>query len=266
MKRLFRKFRERTNKIDVLNLHERSLPDRQHEFDLFKGEWSSHLPSYDGGASHLFDDSRIKWLDEISGGVDGKTVLELGPLEGGHTSMLARRGAKVTAIESNRRAFLKCLIVKNAFNFDADFRLGDFTKYIAATTDRYDILLASGVLYHMTDPISVLRDMAKLSDVIFLWTHYYDENVILPSEKLRKKFSLTPRGQNINGKNVSLFKYHYLGALNWRGFSGGTQHYSNWLSKDGLMTVLSSLGFKVEIGDDDSNHVNGPCILLYAKK
>lgn len=258
--------KESVRPVDVLDLHEKSFPDRRQEFDLFIGEWSSEIPSFGYGPSNLFDDSRIKWLDKISGGVNGKTVLELGPLEGGHTSMLAALGATVTAIESNRRAFLKCLIVKNAFDFKADFRLGNFTEYMATTSDKYDMILASGVLYHMADPISVMRSMTRLSDEICIWTHYFDKSVIFSSDILRKKFPRAPRYEEIDGKKIALFEYHYLDALKWRGFSGGNQHFSNWLSKDGLFDVLTSLGYSISIGNDDPNHQNGPSILLYATR
>src|SRR5262249_54236068 len=48
--------------------------------------------------------------------VDGRSVLELGPLEGGHTKQMLDLGARsVLAIESSPEAFLKCLTVKAAF-------------------------------------------------------------------------------------------------------------------------------------------------------
>ena len=52
-----------------------------------------------------------QWLDII--GVDGRRVLELGPLEGGHSYMLQRAGAaRVLAIEANTRAFLKFYAIR----------------------------------------------------------------------------------------------------------------------------------------------------------
>ena len=58
-------------------------------------------------------DERNKWLANEIGGLSGKSVLELGPLEGGHTYMLEQLGATdITSVEANARAFLKCLIIE----------------------------------------------------------------------------------------------------------------------------------------------------------
>ncbi len=74
------------------------------------------------GATPLFDDPRITWSNDrfgemgIPGGYVGRDVLELGPLEGGHTYLLDRMGVKsVTAVEASSRAYLKCLIAKETF-------------------------------------------------------------------------------------------------------------------------------------------------------
>jgi hypothetical protein len=75
----------------------------------------------------LFDDNRIKWFEQQCAGFAGKRILELGPLEGGHTCMLSRAGAaSITSIESNTAAFLKCLIVQNTLTFKADSVWGTF--------------------------------------------------------------------------------------------------------------------------------------------
>src|SRR6188768_2522897 len=84
----------------VLDQYVREAPSAQNVVDLFAGEWSSALPPAIGataGSIALFDDDRIRWILERAGGVDGQRVLELGPLEAGHTAMLEAAGATVTA-------------------------------------------------------------------------------------------------------------------------------------------------------------------------
>src|SRR4051812_20493353 len=90
------------------------IPTNQNAIDLIDG-WVSQLPPEVGvnaGHAVLFHDPRTVWALERLGSVAGQTVLELGPLEGGHTYMLHQGGARVLAIEANKRAYLKCLIVK----------------------------------------------------------------------------------------------------------------------------------------------------------
>ena len=64
------------------------------------------------------NDERIRWLLEQLGNVEGEKILELGPLEGGHTYMLEHAGAKVTSVEGNYGAFLRCLTVKNLLGLE----------------------------------------------------------------------------------------------------------------------------------------------------
>ncbi|MEM6903710.1 MAG: methyltransferase type 12, partial [Pseudomonadota bacterium] len=148
-------------------------PHHQHGFDLFKGEWSSKVPGYDTGQATLFEDVRLDWIEQRAGGYADKTILELGPLEAGHTFMIGNKGPKrLLSLEANSRAFLKCLVAANALQINAEFMLGDFVPYLTETEDRFDLLVASGVLYHMKEPFKVIEGMARVADRIGIWTHY----------------------------------------------------------------------------------------------
>ena len=101
--------------------------------DIFAGEWSSKLPrNFVSGSIDLFSDSRIINICQTISGLQGKTVLESGPLEGAHTSLMIQLGAKkIIGIEANSRAYLKCLITKEILNLhDSKFLLGDFDEYL----------------------------------------------------------------------------------------------------------------------------------------
>jgi SAM-dependent methyltransferase len=251
----------------ILDSYVTGAPCHEAPFKLFEGEWSSNVPGYGGGHAGLFDDGRIKWFAEQCGGFEGKRVLELGPLEGGHTSMIARAGAAdVIAIESNTRAFLKCLIVQNALKFNAKFLLGDFRGYLERCTEKFDVLIASGVLYHMRDPVQLLRNAAKAADNIGLWTHYYDASVVNARDDLRKKFNPVPRVEKIGQRQIELYQQSYLDALQWKGFCGGSAPASYWLARESLLGVLDELGFNCVIGADDRDHPNGPAMTLFASR
>jgi SAM-dependent methyltransferase len=258
---------EDKTKTAILDVYVTDPPTREVAFRLFDGAWSSNVPGFGLGHAELFDDPRIKWVLQQCGGVQGKRVLELGPLEGGHTWMIAKAGASnITSIESNTTAFLKCLIVQSTLKFDADFLLGDFRPYLEKSADTYDLLLASGVLYHMTEPAKLLQDMAKASRSIAIWTHYYDSDVICSRNDLRKKFDDTPRIEEIGSRKVISFKQNYLEALKWKGFCGGSAPTSYWLTRESLIGVLTDLGLNVTIGEEQKDHPNGPAILLFASR
>src|ERR1700741_3063398 len=135
------------SKPSVLDHYVAGTPTDQHQIDVFAGEWSSHFPDAVGveaGDTRLFEDPRIDWVVANMGGVDGLEVLELGPLEGGHSAMLHDAGASVLAIEANTHAFLKCLITKNLLGLDrCRFELGAFLPYLKETERRFDLVLAS---------------------------------------------------------------------------------------------------------------------------
>ena len=116
-------------------------------YEIFAGQWSSRVLCYRGGVADLFNDTRIVWFASRCGGFRSKKILEIGPLKSDHTFMLTADGcSSATAIEPNVRALLKCLIVQNVIKSHADIRLGNFVPYLRTCSDRYDVLLASGLL------------------------------------------------------------------------------------------------------------------------
>jgi SAM-dependent methyltransferase len=250
----------------ILDAYVRTPPSIENALRLFEGQWSSIIPGYGFGNADLFNDHRVRWFEERVGGLSGKRVLELGPLEGGHTYMMAERGASVLAIESNARAYMKCLIVQSALKFEAQFLLGDFRPYMASTEDRFDLLVASGVLYHMTDPVALLRDMCRVANSIGIWTHFYDPHVIEARPDLANKFEKKPKFVEFTGRKIEMYRQAYLTALEWAGFCGGADDHGYWLTLEGIEFVLDASGFDVELGAVELSHPNGPCSTLFARR
>jgi hypothetical protein len=77
---------------NVLNKNFVSEPwSDQEVVSIFEGEWASQVPGLKSGSRPQFDDDRIKWLEKQCGGFSGKSILELGPMEGGNFHSLHRR-------------------------------------------------------------------------------------------------------------------------------------------------------------------------------
>lgn len=261
-----------------LNVHlpekyETRCPSAQNIVDLFDGEWTSAFPVENGvdvkaGGMALFDDPRITWAGRELEGFAGRSVLELGPLEAGHTHMMHHAGAaEIVAIEANRRAYLKCLCVKELYALDkARFLLGDFTPYLRQAPRRFDIVVASGVLYHMIEPMQTLRDLARMSDRLFLWTHYYDRDVIKGSRDISRKFG-SSRTERLDGFSYEIVDYSYKEALNWTGFTGGTQAGSRWLTRAAIVEFLRASGYaKITVEFEQRDHPHGPAFALCAQR
>lgn len=255
------------NNRNALDNYTNDFPSDQGMISIFKGEWSSKVPGYESGVTPLFIDGRTKWLEKECNGFLRKSILELGPLEGGHTYMLWEGGAtSIVSIESNKKAFLKCLITKELLGYSAKFMYGDFTKYIDTTNDRYDFLLATGVLYHMIDPIRVLENICRISNRIGIWTHYFDKDILSNNLKLKEKFDMSGNRTDWRGHIIFSHRQKYNEALGWEGFCGGSAPFSVWLKKKDIISILETLGFSVKIGQEELNHPNGPAILLYAER
>ncbi len=245
------------------DLYSEEYPTPATAFQLFSGEWSSAVPGCKTGEAGLFEDARIHWLESQLGSFAGKRVLELGPLEGGHTTMMERAGAEVVSIEANQQGFLKCLVVKNALHLKTEFLYGDFRRYLETAKARsFDFVLASGVLYHMVEPLKLLREVARVADAFGIWTHYYDADIIGPTPR----FDSHPQFHTLDGKTVEVYRQRYLFSLAAKGFCGGTAATSYWLTRDGILDYVGSLGFEVRIGAEDLKHPAGPAILFFAKR
>ncbi|MBE9125265.1 MULTISPECIES: class I SAM-dependent methyltransferase [unclassified Coleofasciculus] len=256
--------------MNILDEYITSAPNPQHALDIFQGEWSSKLPGnlaeLNAGSALVFEDPRIEWGMTQLGGVKGKTVLELGPLEAGHTYMLERFGAaSIVSIEANTRAFLKCLIIKELLELKgARFLCGDFVEYLRTNPKKFDVCIASGVLYHMQNPAELIALAAKTSDQVFLWTHYYNHQIISSNSGLSHKFSSGIPAEYAGFKHT-LYRHSYEQALEWGGFCGGSSTFSYWMSRDDILACLKYFGLNsIQIGCEQPDHQNGPSFALTA--
>ncbi len=255
----------------ILDRYVSSAPAAQNAVDIFVGEWSSSFPEplreVAAGSIGLFEDSRVDWAIEQFGGVDGATVLELGPLEGGHTYRLTRAGATVTAIEAQTTAYLKCLVAKELLGIpNSRFLLGDFMRYLRDEPEHVDVCFASGVLYHMRSPVETIALMSQVAEKLFLWTHVYDEAVIRASELLSPRFTRSVPAA-YEGFEHTLYRFDYAESLEDKGFCGGGAAFSNWLTRADLLAALDRFGWQVgAIGFDEPDHVHGPALALVATR
>jgi hypothetical protein len=257
---------------NVLDEYVQGPPSDQNALDIFKGEWSSQLPGawkeLKAGTVPLFEDARMLWAAEQLGGFRGQRVVELGPLEAGHTYMLESLGAEsILAIEANKRAYLKCLIVKEILGLSRSrFLLADFVSFLRENETPFDICIASGVLYHMHNPCELIHLVSKASNKIVLWTHFYDKDLIQTNDIVRGKFSGSIK-KSYNGFDHVLYKYTYGDALHWTGFCGGSSSYSYWMSREDILACLRFFGFQnLRIGFEEPEHVNGPCFAIVARR
>lgn len=256
--------------MSILNQYIKSAPNSQIALDIFKEEWSSKLPDslgkLEAGSALLFEDPRIEWCASQIGGFENKNVLELGPLEAGHTYMMESLGAQsIISIEGNTRAYLKCLIVKELLELKRTrFLCGDFVEYLRTNRKRFDVCIASGVLYHMLNPAELIALAGNASDQLLIWTHYYDHEIISNNPSLAYRLS-DGKPSEYEGFRHMLYRQQYETALGWNGFCGGSDAFSYWLNRDQILACLKYFGFnEITINFDHPHHPNGPSLALMA--
>lgn len=248
-------------------------PSAQNAADIFAGAWKSAFPVHtliDAGDAITFDNNNVvRTVDSALGGLTGANVLEIGPFEGYYTYHLLQHDVgSITAVESNRINYLKCLVVKEILDLHAvTFLLGDF---MAATFEaHYDLCFAAGVLYHQVDPLRMLSRVAAVSDSLYLWTHYWDLEICSP-----KKDSRFGHGDDVlvevDGYSAYYHrrKYRIGGESRSVDYSGGVQGFSSWLARNDILDSLRHYGFSnVELlADERDEHRAGPYMSLVARR
>ncbi len=247
------------------------VPHHQNAVDLVPG-WTSSFPqelSLAAGHLALYADPRIAWAIEQAGDLTDRAILEIGPLEGMHTYMLNRhRPRRIDAVEANRLCFLRCLVTDQILNIDrANFILGDVMKWLEEHEDRYDLIVASGVLYHMTDPVRFLELVAARTDRVFLWTHYFTPETMPQGDVRRRPFTGNEVLRSSHALDLRLYERSYQNTAHNASFCGGPMDRHYWMHKQDILDFLRILGFNsVEIGEDDEKHPGGPCFSLFAKR
>ena len=250
------------------NKFEHRLPSPQCALDIFKGHWASDvglvIPNVVSGDAGMFVDGRINFVIDRLGVGDGTlkdmSILELGPLEGAHTYLMEKAGAQVLAIEANVEAYLKCLIVKELTRLkNSRFELGDFNLFLDNTSQRFDVVVACGVLYHMPDPLRTLSAISRLTDRCFLWTHYYDALNYPGLER-------TPRMVSHGGASATYWDLDYP-DMGIEKFWGGNKPVAAWMTKDDILAALKVFGYNhFEVVQDHPNHQNGACMSVVVKR
>ncbi len=248
-----------------------TTPRPQDAVDLFRGEWASKIPlnGVETGHSPLFDDQRLVKLIGNEG-IDGARVLELGPLEGGHSYLLEQLGAgSICAIEANARAYLKCLVVKEILEMKrVRFLLGDVYGFLEEDRSDYDLAVAFGIMYHLRNPqrmFELLSPRVVPGGRVMLWTHYWTATIESECATLRGHFSATRTVSLQGGATAELHRHEYGSSIFKKGFFGGNASYSEWMTRQGIIDAATASGFQIEI-DEDFQHQNGPSILASFRK
>jgi hypothetical protein len=211
----------------------------------------------------LGSDEKMGWIKE---GPDHKvaflaqrlsmhdmTVLELGSYEGALTVQMARICKFVTGVEV-RPANIICALTR-AFVHDVPnvrFLLGDVQEIDDKSFGTFDLLFHAGLLYHFLNPVDHLFGAAKISDTLFLNTHYYEEDLGFERSDIVR--------DGVTYK-AALYKEYGLEER-----LSGVTDFSRWLFKEDLLNLVRNVGYdQIDIAKDERTK-SGPKITLLARR
>jgi tRNA (mo5U34)-methyltransferase len=154
--------------VDMANLSKAvksSLADDIEEL----GPWFHNLHLPDGtqtAPGHFLGDfPTFKW-EQIRGhlpfDLQGWTALDIGCNAGFYSFELARRGARVTGIDHDPHYLRQARWAAGQFGLETQVRFQEMQVYdLAATPEKYDLVLFMGVLYHLRYPLLGLDVVAR---------------------------------------------------------------------------------------------------------
>jgi 16S rRNA (adenine1518-N6/adenine1519-N6)-dimethyltransferase len=107
------------------------------------------------GQNFLFDEQLLDRIAAVPGSLDGQNVFEVGPGPGGLTRALLRAGARVTAVERDRRCIPALDELAEAFPDQLRIIEGDAMKIDAAVAIGGPFHIASNLPYNVGTALTV---------------------------------------------------------------------------------------------------------------
>ena len=175
------------------------------------------------------------------GGLTGRSIVDLGCLEGGHAVEFARAGMASTGIEIRDSNFANCQFVKQNLSLpNLDFVQDDANRI--GNYGPFDAIFCSGLLYHLDTPRKFLMEASQVCRrIILIHTH-----VAWPHETpARAFFNLSPLCENENATGRWLTEHYDPPAseLDAMKQSSWENRRSFWLEKKCLIQILLDAGF-----------------------
>jgi Flp pilus assembly protein TadD len=213
-------------------------------FALPPNNWSFHAPQmasqnfrperlrYDRGTH---DDDRLKYILYFLD-VRRKSVLELGPLEGHHTLILAKMGADpIIGLEARQENIDKCNHMIGLHKLPALVEKRDIEEMVSlglsVRQEGFDLVFNCGFLYHTSNPAACLEWCRKQAPQLFLGTHYYDPGAPPPGYRRGKIEHNGKIYEGLIGQEVNHYPTQAIGPNSF------------WAQEADLVTMLRAAGY-----------------------
>lgn len=219
------------------------ISEKTAAFVATHGEWTAMAIKLADGSYTRSPaiDHRLRRLLQVAADTVGKPldrcrVLDLACLEGQYAIEFALHGAEAVGSEGRAVSVEKCNYAKDDLGLDRlSFREDDVRNLSADNYGRFDIVICSGLLYHLPAPdvVALCRRMREVCTGIMLLDTFVS---------LRGRVALTVEGMTLHG-------HHYFehepgasdkGAKLWASLDNES---SFWPTQASLMNILIAAGF-----------------------
>lgn len=230
-------------------MHPTEIAERRARVVAEHGPWTAHNVRLPDGSLTLSPGERVGagWKvqravqaigDLVGRPWEDLRILDLGCLEGQFAVEFALRGARVTAVEGRRANLAKAEFCRDAFGLERlELRCDDVRNLSAAAYGTFDVVLCSGILYHLDAP-DAFEFLARVAEVCTRLA-LVDTHV-----SLRRLATAEWRGRTYHGRWYVEFP---PGAppevklrANWAALDNDR---SFWLTLPSLVNLLTDVGF-----------------------
>ena len=120
-------------------------------------------PASDFKPLHDINPLRLGYIEERSGGLAGKRVVDVGCGGGILSEAMARAGANVTGIDLSEKALSVARLHRLESGIEVDYRLTAAEALAAEAAQSYDLVTCMELLEHVPDPAALVAACATLA-------------------------------------------------------------------------------------------------------
>ena len=193
------------------------------------------------------EDVRTKLVVDVCGGsLRGKTIVDLGCLEGAFATEFARLGALSIGIEARKISIERCELVRQLTGLtNVRFIHADVKEELPRWEKQIDVVFLAGLLYHVNDPYSLLKTVyhtAKNAIVIDTHIAHPDTSSHNCSEVITRTYDGREYKGRLFGEYDPSWSREALEKLLWAAWSDDVAF---WPLELDLMRMLKQIGFRV---------------------
>ncbi|MCX7946094.1 MAG: bifunctional 2-polyprenyl-6-hydroxyphenol methylase/3-demethylubiquinol 3-O-methyltransferase UbiG [Hydrogenophilus sp.] len=112
---------------------------------------------------HEINPLRLSWIEQISGGLQGKRVLDVGCGGGILTEALALKRASVTGIDRSEKALSVARLHSHETGVSIDYHLSSPEEFALDHPEAFDLVTCLEMLEHVPDPARTVQACARLA-------------------------------------------------------------------------------------------------------